>query len=263
MDIVPDSSGEMGNTNNHLPIQISPALHWFFTWNNYPDNWLELLKFHSSKISAYIFGVEVGASGTKHIQGNISFKTKTRPKNLFPKEIHWEKTKKLDSAVEYCSKEGEFYSKGYVLPYKCEISLLKDWQRDIIKILKEIPNDRTINWYWSQEGNIGKTTFCKYIYTHFDKVVVLGGKADDMKNGIVDYQKNNKCLPAIVLIDIPRCHSDCVSYSGIEQVKNMFFYSGKYEGGMICGEPPHIVCFANITPQFEKLSADRWNIVMI
>ena len=73
MDIVPDSSGEMGNTNNHLPIQISPALHWFFTWNNYPDNWLELLKFHSSKISAYIFGVEVGASGTKHIQAGLGW----------------------------------------------------------------------------------------------------------------------------------------------------------------------------------------------
>lgn len=260
MAIVPDSSGG-GNTKT--PPQISPALHWFFTWNNYPDDWKEKLEFQSSKISKYIYGKEVGASGTPHIQGNISFKSKVRPKNLFPADIHWEKTKKLSSAVEYCSKDGEYFSKGYTLPYKEDITDLYGWEKDLCDIIETEPDKRTIYWRWSEQGDIGKTTFCKYLYTHYEKVVVLGGKADDMRNGIIQYEDKNGFLPVVVIIDIPRCSNDHVSWAGIESVKNMFFYSGKYEGGMICGKCPHVICFANCMPDMEKLSSDRWNIAKL
>ena len=70
--------------------------------------------------------------------------------------------------------------------------------------------------------------------------MVLGGKSADMKNGVVEYQKNNTCLPEIVVLNIPRSfNSDYLSYTGIEEVKDMFFNSGKYEGGMIDGNSPH------------------------
>ena len=40
----------------------------------------------------------------------------------------------------------------------------------------------------------------------------------------------------------------------------MFFFSGKYEGGMVCGPNPHVLIFANDEPDTHKMSADRWII---
>lgn len=94
-----------------------------------------------------------------------------------------------------------------------------------------------------------------------EDVIVLSGKADDMKHAIVQYKDTNKRFPKIVLINIPRSFDDkYISYTGLEAVKDMFFFSGKYEGGMICGPSPHVMIFANRPPTREAMSADRWRI---
>ena len=51
-----------------------------------------------------------------------------------------------------------------------------------------------------------------------------------------------------------------MSYEAFENLKDMIFYSGKYEGGMICGNCPHLFIFSNFHPDCEKMSVDRWNI---
>ena len=82
-----------------------------------------------------------------------------------------------------------------------------------------------------------------------------------MRNAICDYVKTNNTTPELIVINIPRSHSmDYISYEGIENVKDMYFYSGKYEGGMVFGNPPHLFIFANESPEFSKLSEDRWVI---
>jgi hypothetical protein len=82
-----------------------------------------------------------------------------------------------------------------------------------------------------------------------------------MKNCVLSYYETNNRLPKIVLIDIPRStNTDFLSYQGIEEIKNMFFFSGKYEGGMVCGKPPHMFIFANEYPNTNKCSQDRWKI---
>ncbi len=91
----------------------------------------------------------------------------------------------------------------------------------------------------------------------------MSGKSADMKNGIVQYIQKNEETPDIVLINVPRSSQEYVSYEGIESIKDMFFFSGKYEGGMVCGANPHVYIFANEPPPTEKLSADRWKIIMI
>ena len=40
----------------------------------------------------------------------------------------------------------------------------------------------------------------------------------------------------------------------------MFFYSGKYKGGMVCGRPPKMLVFANEKPKTEGMALDRWMI---
>lgn len=256
----PHSSGG-GNTSTPPVKQISPAKDWFITWNNYPENWFEILEIHSSKIRAYIYGKEVGESGTPHIQGHLSFLSKVRPKGMFPKEIHWEKSRAPKAAVEYCKKDGDYKIKGYPVPYKEYIEKMYDWEEEIIEILSKKPDKRTIHWRWSRKGCVGKTTFCKYLFTHYSKVVVLSGKKDDMTNGVVQYSAANQgALPEIIVIDIPKSEGNKVCWAGVEAVKSMFFFSPKYESSMVCGPPPHVVCFANREPNLEGLMADRWDI---
>lgn len=259
------SSGGSGNTK-----QIPPAKHWSWTLNNHTSEDVELLKSLSSSIVPVLtFQEEVGEGGTPHLQGTLSFKSKGRPFGLgLNSKIHWEKTRCVEKSREYSVKEdtrkedGIRYVRGWEPPEEPYVEQLElePWMSEICELIEGPVDPRAINWYWEEMGGMGKTKFCKYVYTHFERVVVLGGKAADMKNAIVAYESKTKRLPKVVLIDIPRCSHDFISYQGIEEVKNMFFFSGKYEGGMICGEPPHLIVFANHEPNWEKMSGDRWRV---
>ena len=263
-----NSSTEEGNTKPPPKKQISPAKRWCFTWNNFPKDWEKILV---PKICGkYSIGIEKGESGTPHLQGYIEFNHKVRAlSEIGIKEIHWEKSRgnKLHN-LKYTQKDG-VYIQNFKKEYKCKIEDMYDWQKDICNVLAKDPDDRSIYWFWEKEGCAGKTTFQKYVFTHFEDCVVLSGKGSDMKNGIVQYQNLNDKLPRIVLINIPRSNKNYISWSGIEEIKDMMFFSGKYEGGMVCGENPHVICFANNPPEKDPetdeyyVSEDRLKIIKI
>ncbi len=263
MKSVPNSS-EPGNTKLARKTRINPAKRWCFTCNNW-----KTFTFHMicSKIEQYcryaIIGEEVGASGTPHLQGYIEFKEKMRPIGVFGiRELHWELARgSKNENIIYCSKEKLIYE--FPKPYRQEIDELYNWELDILELLKTTPDDRTINWYWETDGCKGKTTFQKYIFGRFDKVVVLSGKGSDMKNGVLEFYKATHSLPKIILVNVPRCNQKYISYTGLEEIKDMFFYSPKYEGGMLCGPSPHVLVFANQPPDYKEMSEDRWNVIEI
>ncbi len=249
--------------------RIAPSLRWIMVLNNWSEDELEEI---GSKVPSFckvaIVGAEVGDSGTPHLQGYIEFKTKKRPKSVFTNDrIHWEKAKgDREANVAYCSKDNDLKI-YHGLPEAVETispNMLKSWQLDVLDEIKAKPNDRTIHWLWSEHGGVGKTTFLKYLVVHED-FTVLGGKASDCRNGIVEYAKAHAgCTPKRVGINIPRSFDpQYVSYEAYENIKDMLFYSGKYEGGMICGNCPHLYIFANFQPDQENLSEDRWRITKI
>ncbi len=262
-----NSSNEEGNTitsSSLKPKQISPALRWCFTLNNYSKLEIEQIvpKFQEYA-HKWIIGIE-GVEGTPHLQGFVRFKTKKRPKSIISNiRIHWEKTKGTDNEnLEYCSKENNIISMhGWPKPVKIlEEGSLHKWERNIIEIISQEPDDRTIHWYWSEIGNVGKTTFSKYLTIKYG-AICLSGKGNDVRNGIIEYKKTNGDTPNIVLVHIPKSfNTDYLSYEGLENIKDMYFYSGKYEGGMICGNCPHVIVFANEEPDYDKCSQDRWNV---
>lgn len=266
--IVPKSSESLGNTIPTSPPknkQCNPAKKWVFTYHKYKECDISSIKLRlDEECSFYIFSEELGACGvTPHLQGYIELKVKQRPKGLFPLSTHLELAKGTRSQnIEYIKKEGNpFYSKGMpkIVPL---IVPDYEWEINIIKIIKTEPDDRKIYWFWGR-GGIGKTAFCKYL-TMKHEAICLGGKGADMRNGIVEYKKTNGDTPALVLINIPRSFNvDYISYEGMENVKDMYFYSGKYEGGMVCGCSPHLIIFANEKPDFSKLSSDRWEVHQI
>lgn len=156
------------------------------------------------------------------------------------------------------TRKGEIFTRNIDLPYNLMIDSFYDWQNDIVNILNQKPNDRNIYWFYEENGCAGKTTFAKWIFLNYDDVIVLSGKGSDMKNGIIKYKENTHKLPKIVLINVPRSNVDFLSYTGLEEIKDMFFFSGKYEGGMVCGPNPHVIVFANSEPNYDKMSLDRF-----
>ena len=265
------SKGE-GNTKPP-PKQISPAKRWCFTcFSLTEENLKNIIDVTKSSNSSSIIGLETCPdSKKKHWQCYIEFDEKCRPKNLFKdKTIHWEKAKgNKKQNIKYCSKENNILFCNFKIPkplkkLECEDNFY-EWQEDIKKLLEKEPNDRDINWIWSMEGCAGKTTFGKWIYRNYDNVIINGGKSADMKNCIVDFvNKNDGMYPEIIIMNIPRSfNNDYLSYTGIEECKDMFFYSGKYEGGMIDGNPPHLIVFANEPPDMNKMSEDRWKVTEV
>ena len=256
---------EGGNTNPPPKKRCVPSKRWCFTWNNYPSTAMETLETVFKEFDVeWVVGREVGEQGTPHLQGYIESKQKIRPveKLKLPTELHWEKCKGNRAAnVEYCTKDGEYSHSPELKPPRKLQLITPDrwWQQDIVKLVQTEPDDRSVHWYWETTGCIGKTQLCKYL-TVKHGAITLGGKGADVRNGIVEYLKTNGKTPDIVLVNLVRSNEQFVSYEALENIKDMYFYSGKYEGGMVCGPPPHLIIFANFRPDTYKLSADRWHI---
>jgi len=117
------------------------------------------------------------------------------------------------------------------------------WQKNIVDILEREPDDRKIYWVWESDGNRGKTALCKYLSARYG-AVLLTGKSNDMKYAIASMPN----YPRIILIDCPRSMMEYISYPGLEEIKNGYFFCGKYESRQIIGNPPHMVVFANKEP---------------
>lgn len=253
------------NTNSQSPQGNKYSFYCFthFYIENY-DDFENRLKGHCKK---YYFGKEICPNtGRKHLQGflHLNFRMRlTEIKNRICNKTHFEPCKgNAMTNMEYCGKDKDITKFGYHEEYKLKLDSLYKWEEWIInEILNKEPDDRLIYWIWGSNGCNGKSTFTKYIISNYEKSIILSGKSNDMKNGIIQYKKTNNYLPKIIIIDIPRSiDNDFISYSGIEEIKNMCFFCGKYEGGMICGSSPHVIIFSNESPNQTKFSKDRWII---
>lgn len=267
MSLNDNSSNSSSGVGNTIPPhkQVSPSKRWSFTIFNVDEtNINNIIEIINSSNSSYILGDEICPDTQKrHLQGYVEFTSKCRPKNLFlDKTIHWEKSKGNRNAnINYCMKE-KLFSTNFHIPKPIKVlnyNELYKWELIILDIIKEPTNVRSIYWFRG-DGMDGKTTFCKYLCIK-EKAIILGGKCADMKNGLLDFYKKNNYLPELILINIPKSFDEqYISYTGIEEIKDMLFYSGKYEGGMICGNSPHLFVFSNEWPNITKCSKDRWEL---
>jgi len=243
------------------------ARRWTFTLNNYDGHKLHsVLDFCRVKCSAYIVGEEEGS--TKHLQGYVEFKSPMEfdvlRKNLF--DAHIEKARGDRAAnIKYCSKEGKVHSSDNCKPLDPVkfINPTYPWQLELLHMLSREADDRTIVWIYEALGGTGKSAFCKYLGGKKGGVP-LSNKACDMKHQICKMMENGGRPPELITIDIPRSVDlQYLSYTGIEEVKNGYFFSPKYEGGVCMFNPPHIFIFSNELPNRDKLSKDRWCVYEI
>lgn len=270
-----NGSNGSGGGNTDSPPRYR-GKRWCLTFNNYTnEEYVSLKNGLDSRSTGYILGLEIGESGTKHVQGYVEFKGLIELSSLkkINKKIHWEKAKgNKEANIKYCSKEGIFET-SFKIKIDKKIKILsmyekiiwRKWQKKVLEICESKSEPRKIHWFWEDEGNTGKSFLARYIYNKY-KCILAEGKKDNILNQTLMYQeKNDDEDPEIILVDIPRTiENKYVSYTVLEKLKDCLCYSGKYEGGVIQFiESPHIIVFSNEEPLWEKMSQDRWCVTRI
>lgn len=290
---------------------MSRAKNWCFTLNNYTDADIQrLLGLEASESVSYcIFGKEVGESGTPHLQGFVSFKTrKTLPSVIaICGQAHFSVARNVPKSIEYCKKDGDFTEIGeteassqgkrsdielfkeevvngvlnlkelrelhsevfakyprfcqeYVQDHQPEPFLedheLREWQQTLLGELCEPAHPRKIVFLVDIEGNSGKTWFAH----HFVKCnvrpaqVLLPGKKADMAYAL-------DSTTEVLFVDAPRSkQGEYLQYDFLEEVKNGYVFSSKYESRLKRLNPCHVVVSMNEEPDLTKLSFDRYDI---
>lgn len=272
-EISQNLKGVEGNNQTSTPANTYRARRYVFVINNYNDEILNKAKnYLISKSQEYIIGLEVGASGTKHIQGYVEFKNQINVKCIYDNITNkmWI-TKAKGSKKEnynYCSKDNKYYTNmnfktfqeklnDKILNEEYENVQWRPFQKEILDLIDTKPDHRKIHWYYNQDGNNGKSYLFKYINLTRNDVIIADGKKDNI---LYEVSKliENEIEPRIIILDIPRTHKDFVNYSLIEQLKNGCVQSGKYEGKKCLFRIPHIIITSNYEPSYSAWSMDRY-----
>lgn len=133
---------------------------------------------------------------------------------------------------------------------------LKDWQRKAITKL-ETQSERQILFVVDEEGGKGKSVLAKHIMTEENAWACQGGKINDLMYAYDTMAK-------VVIFDMARCNNpDYYPWNFMENLKNGWFTSTKYKGGIKMFPAPKIIVFMNERPPMNKLSADRYDIFSI
>lgn len=271
METFGDSKTEVGNTRLKLQPRPNQLKNWVFTFNNYKETDILLLKNKFMEIcEKFIFEHEIGESKTPHLQGFIQLKKAMRWTEFnLPNTIHWEKCKCVEASIQYCQKD---YQQGitkeihfFNIMVKRPLKLItpdRTYQQEIIKIIKEEPDERTIHWYFEKRGKVGKSQFTKYLVSKHNAIFIDEGKKTDLMNTCLSSFNSGHDMNLFVL-DIPRANKNMCSYKSIESIKCGLIYSPKYEGGQAIFNSPHIIIFSNYPPEIHNLSLDRWKIFEI
>ncbi len=257
------------STREKKPRQVSPAKAWCFTWFNYPTNWKEIVpKFQEyDTIIGYIAGEEQCPKTLKwHIQGYLESKQKLRPHHLIP-EIKWWICARgnMTSNYKYCSKKGNWIQWG-TCRQKIDMTLqesdlipfdeLFDWGKELENRVKDcLPHktDRTIYWYWSQQGQMKKTETARRLAYYYDACIIQGSKRHILG---VAYKHP---APIYILL-VPRTDEGAVSYASIELLKDNLYMSGfgTEATGSVNRKKPWVIVMCNFEPAPNTMSEDRY-----
>lgn len=269
-NLAPMAPGE-GNTKTppKSPTRrCNAAKRWCWTLHNYTQEEMALLAPKLEGLGKFIWGEEIcPETGTPHLQGYMEFDKKCRPLEKVKvmrngnNVMSWRAAKKPRlNNINYCTKDNTNIRGNlkYDKPLKI-IENLYQWQQDVVNIVKEEADDRTIRWYYDEIGNKGKSALVKYLVVNHGGLLV-SGKGSDVKYMVKTFKESQGYSPSLILYDIPRECQQYISYQAIEEVKNGCFASTKYECEMIVMNSPHIICFSNFYPDSDKMSEDRWVI---
>jgi len=135
---------------------------------------------------------------------------------------------------------------------------LRPWKKMVVKRLEE-QCDRKILWVFDYDGNTGKTRLGRYLMMKKNFQILFPGSTHNLCSMLNPFA-------AGFVFD---CSRNAFSSSGIkqmnelydllEQLKNRFVVSGKYQGSLKIPTSNKVLVFGNQIPILERLSLDRWD----
>lgn len=140
---------------------------------------------------------------------------------------------------------------------KQDVHPLRKWQSELNAILNGPVDKREIIFVVDLTGNSGKTWFFHYYNSNHkeNSQIILPGKKADMSFTLKETNR-------VVLFDCPRSkQGEYILYDFLEEVKNGYVFSGKYESKIKRFPTPHVVVAMNEYPNMQQLSSDRYKII--
>jgi len=124
---------------------------------------------------------------------------------------------------------------------------------------------RKLTWLWNADGNVGMSTFCRWMTQGNEAEVMTlqqGGRMGDVALMIAHHMGVYGRGPKVILADLGRGVARRHIYATLENMLNGAMFSNKYESRSIFFDKPHVVCFANWPPETssQTLSEDRWDV---
>lgn len=241
--------------------QISPAKNWCFTINNYTQEVIDyIVPIIQTECDVGFFSKEVGESGTPHLQGYLRFTVKKRPKSVFSEvdNIHWEKARgSLEQNVQYCSKEAELCFRHGLprIPRVYTYTDLFPEQREVVDLLSEEPDDRTI--IVCHAGyNKGKTSLARHVVYYMKGVILPTTKRHALSVARSNMDKH------IFIFDLTADESDdppTEFFECIESLKNGLFCAafGSKGTGSVIMDFPNILILSNERPEAWNSQIDK------
>lgn len=256
--------------------------NWCFTCNNPPSREpTAVIELFLALRAKYVFQLETGDSGTEHFQGVFSLPYKKgfqRIVSLSTQALpgaHFEACKDIEASVAYCQKgEGRVAGPwagggdGFALHRAPTDSYQEEkatqWQKDLLSLLRQPPHPRHIHWYYESIGGVGKSCMARHIvgFAHAGRAIIVSGRAADIRYRFLQHSIEHGA-PTVVVVDIPRVAQGHLSVAAVESLKNGIISSGKYEGGQLVFDPPHVIVFSNDPPPWSSMSLDRWQCKLI
>jgi hypothetical protein len=135
---------------------------------------------------------------------------------------------------------------------------LRDWQATLNSYLLMEPHQREILFVVDRVGDKGKSWFARYYCDlHENAQIIVPGKKADMAYIVGEDTR-------VFFMDCPRSkQGDYIQYDFLEELKNGYIFSGKYESRTKKFKQPHVVVLMNETPDMEKLSTDRYKLTIL
>jgi len=134
----------------------------------------------------------------------------------------------------------------------------RPFQKSIIDIVEKAADPRAIQWVYSLLGKYGKSLLAEYLVERYDALVIHEDAAKDSLKRIRDHRKASDTFAQkpVLIIDIPRSKSTHTKtlYTTLETIQGVH---GEWT------TPPHILVFANTSPDMDKLSPDRMHVYLI
>lgn len=154
------------------------------------------------------------------------------------------------------------FCKEYIRDFKPAVDIpshpLRVWQAKLNHDLNLPPDSRQIVFIVDFTGNSGKSWFARYYCSlHENAQILPPTKKADMAYAL-------ELGIRVLFLDCPRSkQGDYIQYDFLEELKNGFVMSNKYESFVKTFSPMHVVVLMNEKPDMTKLSSDRYKIMQL